>query len=254
MNAGAYAVSLQLESRFAVTRLRETWNRREPVESIQGDATRANATSTHGNPRARQRSKLWVLLGVGVLLVLAVINGSMRFFDDGLPTEVDGTVRFDGLTSSVVPGPVDYELRPPAGGPHAALLQECGVYRVPVTDENAVASLATGAIWIAYNPEIAASDIELLEEVALGEREVILAPYPGLNAPVIATAWGVQLVLDDPRDRRVPLFMTVYANQDSAPDPTARCVPWEPHLPAPSPARRGGGGVRFLVHQIQDSP
>jgi hypothetical protein len=194
------------------------------VDSIQSDASRAAGTAAHGNARARQRSKRWVLLGVGVLLTLAIINGSMRFIDEGLPTEVDGAVRFDGLASSVVDGPVDYDMRPPAGGPHAALIQECGVYRVPVTDENAVASLATGAVWLAYNPDIASSDVEVLEDLAFGERDVILAPYPGLQPPLVATAWGVQLHFDDPRDDRVPLFLTVYANQDTAPDPSARCV------------------------------
>jgi hypothetical protein len=194
------------------------------VESIQSDTPRAAGRSAHGNARARQRSKRWVLLGVVVLLVLAVVNGSMRFFDEGLPSEVEGAVRFDGLTSSVVDGAIDYDMRPPAGGPHAALIQECGVYRVPVTDENAVASLAGGAVWLAYNPDIASSDVEMLEDLAFGERDVILAPYPGLDAPLVATAWGVQLRVDDLSDNRVPLFLTVYANQDSAPDPTARCV------------------------------
>ncbi|RIK46839.1 MAG: hypothetical protein DCC58_01810 [Chloroflexi bacterium] len=178
----------------------------------------------HGNAAARQRSKRWVLLGVVVLITIAIVNGTMAFLDDGPPTEVEGVVYYEGLTSSIVDGPIAYDLQPPAGGPHAALIQECGVYRVPVTDENAVASLATGAVWIAYNPGIDRSDIELLEDLALGEREVILAPYPGLRAPVVVTSWGAQLVLDDPRDLRVPLFMTIYANSDRAPDAAARCV------------------------------
>lgn len=197
----------------------------EAVESIQPNAPHVDGRLMRDaeDERARRRSKRLVLLGVAVLIALAVLNGSMRFFDEELPTSVEGAVRIDGLVSSIVDGPVDYDLRPPAGGPHAAEIQICGVYRVPVIDERAVASLATGAVWIAYRPDLASDDIEALEGLAFGERDVILAPYPGLRAPVVATAWGVQLAVEDPRDTRVPLFMTIYANQASAPDPGARC-------------------------------
>jgi hypothetical protein len=151
------------------------------------------------------------------MLFFAMLNVWLSVRRPSLPDEIDGVVRFDNLASEVVAGPVAYDTRPPAGGQHAELPQLCGLYRVQVADENLVASLATGAIWIAYDPNLPEGDIETLRETAQGELDVVVAPYEGLGAPVVATAWGRQLTLTDPEDERLEMFIVVYRNHERAP-------------------------------------
>jgi hypothetical protein len=171
----------------------------------------------HGNPAVARRNKILVVVVLTSLLLFATLNVWLAVRRPTLPDEVEGVVQYNNLTNEVVTGPIDYDLHPPAGGPHAELPQLCGLYRVQVADENLVASLATGVVWIAYQPTLAEDDVEALREAAQGELDVILTPYEGLEAPIVITAWGRQLTIDDPLDDRIATFIAVYRNHERAP-------------------------------------
>jgi hypothetical protein len=53
---------------------------------------------------------------------------------------------------------------------------------------------------------------------------VLLSPYPDQSAPVTATAWGVQLTLDNASDDRLPAFLRTYV-QGEQPPSRARHAP-----------------------------
>ena len=57
---------------------------------------------------------------------------------------------------------VTYPQDPPAGGAHAPIWLDCGVYDVPVRDENAVHDLEHGTVWITHDPGLSANDVEAL--------------------------------------------------------------------------------------------
>lgn len=57
----------------------------------------------------------------------------------------DGVVETDETDRDHVQGEVDDTTRPPAGGDHAAVWQNCGFYDEPIADENAVHSLGEPA-------------------------------------------------------------------------------------------------------------
>lgn len=177
----------------------------------------------HGDAAAAQRWKKWVILIFTVIAVAAVVNAYLNLRRPSLPEEVDGVTIYSGLSDAVVDGPVDYEMTPPAGGPHAALRQLCGFYRVPVKDENIVASLATGAVWVAYRPDLPADEYNWLRDLVEGQYDVLLTPYPGLRNKVVLTAWGRQLALDDVKDKRVDLFVYAYQNREWAPEVNDSC-------------------------------
>jgi hypothetical protein len=119
---------------------------------------------------------------------------------------------------------VTYPQTPPVGGPHDPTWQNCGIYDEPVRNENAVHSLEHGAVWITYRPDLPAEDIARLQEL-VGERQfVLLSPYPDLPAPVVATAWGVQLPLDGVDEERLEEFITEYVQGAQSPEPGAPCV------------------------------
>ena len=53
---------------------------------------------------------------------------------------------------------------------------------------------------------------------------IVLSPYPGLDAPVVASAWGVQLKLDGVDDPRLKTFIDVYRQGNQTPEPGAACT------------------------------
>ena len=74
--------------------------------------------------------------------------------------------------------------------------QNCGFYESPVRNENAVHSMEHGAVWITYQPDLPADQVELPRNLAHDDSYVLVSPYPDLSTPVVVSAWGKQLQLD----------------------------------------------------------
>lgn len=66
---------------------------------------------------------------------------------------------------------------------------------MPIDVENAVHSMEHGAVWLAYDPDLPAVQIDTLKERVRGLSHVIISPYATLSEPVVASAWGRQLPL-----------------------------------------------------------
>jgi hypothetical protein len=183
----------------------------------------ADPRGGHGDPAARQFSRRWVPIVAIAVTVIAIASAAYSLSRPSIPNEIEGLMYYEGLESAVADGPVEYAQTPPAGGAHAATSLECGIYFVPVEDEQAVATLATGAIWIAYDPDINERELEDLKIFGEGNEDVFMTPYEGLPHPAVVTAWGVQLYPDSPTDTRIASFIRDFKNADSAPYPDASC-------------------------------
>lgn len=138
-----------------------------------------------------------------------------------------GTVSHDH-----VPGPVRYAVLPPVGGPHNAIWMNAGVYTEPVPSESAMHNLEHGAVWIVYDASLPASEVAQLtafvtrqtmieepsqqgsEVVRQANRYVDLSPWGGakLPAPIVISAWGHQLRVDNPTDPRLQRFVDTFRN------------------------------------------
>lgn len=179
--------------------------------------------SQHGDPKARAWSRRWVPIVVILLLLVSVGNVLIGLNRPTIPDEIEGLIVYPDLTPRSVEGAVEYSIIPPAGGEHAPASLECGIYRVPVEDEQAVAALATGAVWFAYDPEIGEGERSRLTDFAEGEIDTFMSPYPGMPADIVVTAWGVQLYPDGPDDVRIGSFLRDYKNGEQAPYPDLAC-------------------------------
>jgi hypothetical protein len=159
--------------------------------------------------------------------VLAACGGSDDSNGGTAPTtlapDMSEVQTFTGLTHQHVSGPVQYAQTPPVGGDHAGVWQNCGFYREPVANEMAVHSLEHGAVWVTYAPDLPASQIDILRDLAADQTYVLVSPYPGLPAPVVASAWGKQLRLPSAGDRRLREFVERYRKSSDAPEPGAPC-------------------------------
>jgi Protein of unknown function (DUF3105) len=128
-----------------------------------------------------------------------------------------------------VDGKVQYDRSPPIGGDHSQVWLNCGVYDQPVTNENAVQSLEHGAVWITYLPNLAQAEIDRFQTLATANyggpgRYVILSPYPGQSAPIIASAWGHQLTLRSAADPRLQSFIDYFRQGPQTLEPGAPCA------------------------------
>lgn len=185
------------------------------------------AERSHGDPRARRRSRIWVPIVAGALLVVAIVNVAVSLNRPSIPEEIEGLIVYENVDDGVAEGQVTYETIPPAGGLHAATSLECGIYFSPVPNERAVAALATGAVWIAHDPNLTEIELDDLKLFSEGELDVFMSPYEDLPNPIVITAWGVQLYPDSPTDTRIASFMRDYTNGERAPARDLACLDGE---------------------------
>ena len=120
--------------------------------------------------------------------------------------------------------PITYQQSPSVGGDHAPVWQNCGFYDAPVQNENAVHSMEHGAVWITYRPDLPEKQAAGLRQLAYRQPYVLISPYPGLPAPIVASAWGKQLYLHSAQDVQLEQFIRAYRLSDQAPEKGEPCI------------------------------
>lgn len=129
---------------------------------------------------------------------------------DRLVIPLYGVKTYTGLSHQHTLGRVKYPQVPPVGGPHNPIWQDCGFYNKPVANEHAVHSMEHGAIWITFLPNLPADQLAIIRQLAQTIPYVLASPYPGLPSPVVASAWGAQVHLEDADEIRLRSFIATY--------------------------------------------
>ena len=207
-----------------------------PSVKEQREAKRAAKVAVLKKQQAREKRNRIIGFSVGGLLVAGAIALVITFVVSSAVPKVnpddiaiEGLDTFDGLTAvHIDPNPVDYEaeygMNPPAGGDHFGAWLNCGVYTEPQQNENAVHALEHGAVWVTYDPDVLGdAEIETLRE-SIPKTYMVLSPYPGLPAPVVASAWANQVQLDGVDDPRLADFIEKFRQSPDAPEPGAACT------------------------------
>lgn len=168
-----------------------------------GDDTGTDST---GGPVARRMLRgappvLWGLLAVVVVgLVAGVLfsrtdpqRAATMLLGDQVVTEPEGE-----MTSAPAPTSGDAEAGP-----------TCGMLSEPVDGQQQVDALAAGLVVVQYRDP---DDADAVTE-ALADRptEVLVAPNGDLDTPVVATAWGRRLRLDEVDEPLLRAFVTAHA-------------------------------------------
>lgn len=196
--------------------------RRERLAAIQ-EAQRAAE-------KRRGRSVLAASIGVAIALVVptvvVVVNAERQqaAAEAAASRPIAGERTFDGLGATHTTDDVAYTPTPPVGGDHHPTWLNCGFYADPVVEEHAVHSLEHGAVWLTYDPDLPSADVQVLRQLAGRHPFLLVSPYDGLDSPVVASAWGVQLALDGVDDERLEPFLVRYLQGPQTPEPGAPCT------------------------------
>jgi hypothetical protein len=134
----------------------------------------------------------------------------------------EGIEVYPATTNKLSEGPIEYDRSPPTNGQHDPLWQNCGAYERPIKDRHAVHSMDHGVVWITHSPDLPAGAVETLRSYG-EEGYVMVSPYPGQDAPVVATSWRVQLELDGADDPRLREFVDGFRSSEIAPLSGNRC-------------------------------
>ncbi len=188
------------------------------------------AVRTHGSAASRRkerkaaqsRRRIWGWVAAGVIVLL--LGGYGVALAVTTQANIPGVQTYSGLSFNHTTSPVQYAQNPPVGGDHAPVWLNCGIYDQPVPNENAVHSLEHGAVWVTYQPTLPAADVNTLRQLVRGQQYVILSPYNNLPAPVVASAWGVQLQLTGANDARLSRFLKKYVQGPQTREPGGECT------------------------------
>ncbi len=157
---------------------------------------------------------------VGTFIAVVALDVGQR----AARTPPEGVESFENLSREHTESNVNYEQSPPVGGEHNPVWQNCGFYSEPVREENAVHSLEHGVVWITYQPDLPQGQVDEMREIASENDFVLVSPYPGLPAPVVASAWGKQLRSNSAEDPALERFVSAYQQGPQTPEPGAVCT------------------------------
>jgi len=170
-------------------------------------------------------SAIWRRIAIGAgLLVAASLVAWMAFQPQQAEAAIpEGTVQAPTPTRNHVEGEIAYDQLVPPGGDHNSIWLNCGVYREPVPEENAVHSLEHGVVWITYQPGLDGDSVAVLEGIGRERRKVIVSPVDGQDSAIMLTSWGWQLELTNADDPRITEYLQEFEGTAYAPEPGAQC-------------------------------
>ena len=199
----------------------------------QAHERQALVAAMRAEQQRKSRHRTLLIVGVAGVLVLSLIGATtfLLLRDQGQKSQlaaaanapIPGVQEYPNLSRNHVDGPVTYPQTPPVGGDHSAIWMSCGVYRAPVKTEEAVHSLEHGAVWVTYRPDLSADQVSVLAGVVSKYPYGLLSPFVGLDSPVVASAWGLQLKLTSVSDPRLQEFVAKYQNGPQTPERGASC-------------------------------
>jgi hypothetical protein len=201
--------------------------------SQENQDRQARLASIQAQQRAGERKRNTLIFGgigavilaviVAVVIVITSQVNQNRDREAAASQPIEDVQEYPDVSFEHVSGPVEYEESPPVGGDHNSIWTNCGVYTEAVPNENSVHSMEHGAVWITYDPEIGQEEIDTLTDLVGTRAYVLLSPYPGLDVPVAASAWGLQLKVDSADDPRLQTFLDKYVQGPQTREPNAAC-------------------------------
>ncbi|MCN9239923.1 DUF3105 domain-containing protein [Streptomyces sp. RY43-2] len=141
-------------------------------------------------------------------------------------TGADGVKTWKGtLGRNHTTNPVTYPMKPPVGGDHHPVWQNCNgdVYPKPVADVHAVHALEHGAVWVTYTSKASKADVDALAAKVRKTPYTLMSPVEDQKDPLMLTAWAHQRTVESATDPAVDAFFGRFVQGPQTPEPGATC-------------------------------
>lgn len=184
--------------------------------------------------RRSERRRNFAIVGTATVVALGLVIGAgliatreQAAKDELRTADIAELKTYEDLSQNHVATPVTYPQTPPVGGDHAQVWAPCTgiVYPDPVPNERAVHSLEHGAVWVTYADGVTDKNRDVLAAKVKGKPYTLMSPHPEQSSPIVLTAWGTQLAVDEPDDPRVDRFLAQFPQGEQTPEPGATCSP-----------------------------
>lgn len=185
-------------------------DRSEGIERMPKGKPKVKQRAFKLRPRAKRRLT-WGVLG----MILPVVGWYGYQAAGSLPGTSLPTLGNDHLPSLSTPHP-PYNSDPPTSGPHLGSRADWGIHAEPIPKELQVHNLEDGGVLVQYNCPQSCPDLveRLTGIVSRYDKQVILAPYPGMDKRIALTAWGWLDKLDEFDEQRIVRFIKAYRGID----------------------------------------
>ena len=207
---------------------RQTGGGRRPAPAGKGpggSGKKLSGSARKAAARRKREVRRRALIATGAAVVVIAVVVTLLLVNRKPPTVgFDKVTSFSGLSRNHTQSAVHYPQTPPVGGDHNPVWQNCGFYPQPIHNENAVHSMEHGTVWITYQPNLPKDQVDQLASIARSGSFVLVSPYPGLPAPVVASAWGKQEWLHSASDPKLAQFVSTYRQGPQTPEPGAPCT------------------------------
>ena len=182
--------------------------------------------------KAYQRNKRqWMMTKIGAGVIALVVVAGLVFAgvswaqDRDLNRVPDGVTEYAYASGNHDDAFTAWTESPPVGGVHNNTWQRCQYYDGQITPGMGVHSLEHGAVWITYSPDLPQDQKDKLKALADDDSWVLVSEYPGLYAPIVASAWNQQFVPDSADSKELKQFIRVFKNSpDNTPEYGATCA------------------------------
>ena len=166
--------------------------------------------------RRARRQRAWIV-GAALAVVAVALGGYFAYRAaatlPGAPVASQGNQH---IQSESTPH-LEYSTDPPTSGPHLPYIAPWGVHTTPIAKELQVHNLEDGGVMVQYNCDCPDLVAKLRAIVAHYDRQVILAPYPGIKSKIALTAWGRIDQFDEFDEPRITRFIDAYRGIDHHP-------------------------------------
>jgi Protein of unknown function (DUF3105) len=167
-------------------------------------------------PAFRRRRRTKRLLGWGTAAaVLAIVGTVVYRWAANLPGTPVASLGNDHIQSADQPH-ATYNSDPPTSGPHLDSIAPWGIHTAPIPKELQVHNLEDGGVAVQYTcpqgcPELVG---QLTAIVSRYDRQVLVAPYPGMDRTIALTAGGRTDKFDAFDEKRIVRFIEAYRGID----------------------------------------
>lgn len=203
------------------------------VAPEQPTGKRQDAAKKRREDRMRQYEKnrrQWMMTKIGAGILAAVVVLGIAALIVNYIRDRDLNRVPAGVTSYTYPGGSHDDAfnawteNPPVGGTHNTTWQKCGFYDGQINAGMGVHSMEHGAAWITYSPDLPQEQIDKLKEFG-NDGYMLISEYPGLPSPIVASAWGKQLQVQNADEKALKQFARVYRNNaEFTPEFGATCA------------------------------